>query len=164
MTILHKRPLWNTSKKILGSKTFFSTMAPIIDICFGPSWFRNRFLGVTPSTAEMSNSVWATFFTLTLLSTWIENGIVGFSFIGYRPNMVARQFDFSQMLPNLLYSWENDIYWSERKFFLTEYRDCMAFSHHQVLELPTFHFQPSFFLTVEFNNWWMSYFQGYFYE
>ncbi|KAI5439016.1 hypothetical protein KIW84_024670 [Lathyrus oleraceus] len=46
------------------------------------------------SNAAMSNSVWATFFTPTLLSTRIETGTSGFGFIGYQPNMVARQLGF----------------------------------------------------------------------
>ncbi|KAI5397383.1 hypothetical protein KIW84_063265 [Lathyrus oleraceus] len=70
-------------------KTFVSTMTLFADRCFGPSWFRNRFLDVTPSAAAMSNSVWATYLTSTLLSTRIETGTVGFAFIGYHPNLVA---------------------------------------------------------------------------
>lgn len=112
----------------------------------------------------MSNSIWAAFLTLTLCSTRIETRTAGFGFIGYQPCLVDRKFGFSQMLSCSLYSWKNDICWSERKFTQMEYRDYMAFARSQVLELPTFHFQPSFFLTVEFDNWWTGYFQGRFFE
>lgn len=94
----------------LESKTFVSTMASFMDMCFGPSWFQNRFPGVTPSVVATSNSVWEAFLNLTLLSTRIQSGTAGFGFIGYQPNLVARQFSFSQMLQSSLYSWENDIY------------------------------------------------------
>lgn len=40
----------------------------------------------------------------------------------------------------------------------------MEFTRQQVLELPNFQLQPSFFFIVEFNNWWMNYFQGHFSE
>lgn len=135
-------------------------MAPFVDRYVDPSWFRNRFHGVTPSVAAMSNSIWAYFLTLTLLSTWIETGTTCFRFIIYQYNSVARQFGFSQMLPKSLCTWENDICWSERKFSAQEYRDCMAFVRQQVLELPTSHLQISFYPTIEFDNWWLNYFQG----
>lgn len=40
-------------------------MAPFMDRCVGPTWFRNKFPGVTPHAVAMLNSVWATFLTPT---------------------------------------------------------------------------------------------------
>lgn len=37
-------------KLFVESTTFASTMAPFVDRCVGPSWFKNRFPGVSPST------------------------------------------------------------------------------------------------------------------
>lgn len=118
-------------------------MAPFVDRCAGPTWFRNIYPDVTPKATAMSNSLWSAFFTPTLLSTRIKTGTDGYGFNGYHPNLVARQFGSSQMFPCSLYSWEDDICWSERKFTLREYRECMAFARQQILELPTFCFQPS---------------------
>lgn len=87
-------------------------MAPFMDRCFSPSWFRNMSHGVTLLAATTSNSVWVTFLTSTLHSTQVEIVSDGFGFIGYQANLVARNFGFRQMLPSSLYSWENDIYWS----------------------------------------------------
>lgn len=130
-----------------------------MDRCVGPSWFRNRFPVATPSAAAMSNSIWEAFLTLTLLSIHIVTD--GFSFMGYQPNLVATKYGFSQMSPSLLYTWKDDIFWSERKFTTQEYIYCLVFTSQQVLG-PTFHFQSSFYLTVEFNNWWTNYFQSHF--
>lgn len=71
-------------------KTFVSTKAPFVDRRVGPTWFWNRFLGVTPPDAAILNSIWASFLTHTLISTQIETGIVGFGFISYQHNLVAR--------------------------------------------------------------------------
>lgn len=117
----------------LESITFVSIMTPFVDRCVDPTWFQNWFPDVTPSTATMSNFVWATFLTPTLLFTRIETGIIGFSFIGYRPNLVARKFGFSEMLSKSLYTREDNICWSERKFSIQEYKECMAFVRQQVL-------------------------------
>lgn len=54
-------------------------MAPFIDGRVGLTWFRNRFPGGTPSAAAMLKSFFC------------------------QPNLVARQFGFSQILPMSLY-------------------------------------------------------------
>lgn len=112
----------------LESKAFVSTMAHFVDRCVGPTWLQNRFPGVTTLVVAMSNSGWEAFLTPTLLTTRIETGTVDLGFIGYQPNLVAKQFGLSQMLSRSLYSWENDICWLERKLYALEYMDCMSFT------------------------------------
>lgn len=85
----------------LESTTFVSTMTHFVDRCISPTWFQNRFTGVTLEATTMSKSVRVVFFTPTLLSTRIETGIVGFGYIGYQPNLVAKQLGFIQMLSTL---------------------------------------------------------------
>ena len=104
-------------------------MAPFVDQCVGSSWFSNRFLGVTPSSAAILNVVWVVFSTPTLLSTRTETGSTNFGFISYQPNLVAMQFGFSQMLPKSLYTWENDICGLEINNFVQEYGYYMSFQH-----------------------------------
>lgn len=148
----------------LESTIFYSTMAHFVDRCVDPSWFRNRFPGVSPSTIVTSNFVWEAFMTPTLLSTRIEDGTPNYGFVGYQPNLVAIQFGFSQMLPCSLYIHEDDICWSERRFTIADYKACALFYRKQLLELPTFQFQQSFFMTVEYYNWWTQYFNSHFKE
>ncbi|KAI5429080.1 hypothetical protein KIW84_033900 [Lathyrus oleraceus] len=74
----------------LDSPVFDGSMDPFMDLLIGPSWLRNRFLDVSPSSATMSNLVWAAFLTPTLLSTRIEVGAPGYGFVGYQPILVAK--------------------------------------------------------------------------
>lgn len=87
---------------------FVSTMAPFVDRNFGSTWFRNMFPGVTPVVA-MSNYIWASFLTPSLLPTRIEPGTHDLGLTGYQPNLGARNFEFSQTVSKLLYTWEDDI-------------------------------------------------------
>lgn len=148
----------------LESTIFTLTMAPFVDRCAGPPLFRNRFPWVSPSAATMSNSVWETFLTPTLLSTRIKIGTFGYSFVNYKLNLVARKFGFSQMLSCSLYVHEDNICWSKRRFTIADYKAYTSSSRNQVLELPTFQFQQSFFMTIEYHNWWTRYLNSHFIE
>ncbi|KAI5441968.1 hypothetical protein KIW84_011145 [Lathyrus oleraceus] len=154
---LVSRILLKYIERFLKTKVFDATMAPFLDRLVCPSWLRNKFLGSSPSTAAMSNAVWVTFLTLTILSSRVEVGTPGYGFAGYQPNLLTRQLGCSQFQLSSLYVWEEDICWSERKFNHEEFKACIKFARSQVLKLSTFAFFLSFNITVEFHNWWMGY-------
>lgn len=146
------------------STIFVSTMAPFVDQCVGPSWFRNIFPGMSLSTPTMLNSAWASFFTTSLLSTRIKIGTPWYGIVGYQPKLVAKWFGFNQLLPHTLYTRDTEICWYERKFIIEDYKACTVFACNQVLTLPTFQFPRSFYMTVQYHNWWTQYFEGHFPE
>lgn len=78
--------------------------------------------------------------------------------MNYQPNLVARQFGISQMLPKSLVSHSSDIVWAGRQLNADNHVACLKFHEKtQQLELPVFKFQHSFFTTKDFDKWWNAY-------
>lgn len=61
-------PIENTFMRYISmyikTKVFVVTMAPFVNQCVGPGWFRNRFVGFTLTVVVEGNAIWETFLTL----------------------------------------------------------------------------------------------------
>lgn len=121
------------------ANTFHQGMAPFHARKFGPSWFTNPFLALTPRTAVQPGLIWRAFLTPTLLSSRLEaNTSTSFGLVSYQPNLVARQFGLSQLLPNSFFHHTQDIMWAGRLINQKVYQERLAFAKMQALELPSF--------------------------
>lgn len=137
---------------------FVPGMAPFADQSFGPKWFKDIFLRDFPQAATQSNVVWRAFFTPMLLSFRVEAGSKGYGFMSYQPNLVARQFGLSQMVPKPLVSHVTNIVWYGRSLNSEDHKACLRFyKSTQQYELPVFKFQQSFFTTTDSDEWWADY-------
>lgn len=106
---------------------FAPGMAPFADRNFGPKWFKDPFPDSSPQSGAQSNVIWRAFLTPTLLSYKIEPGLKGFSFMIYQPNVVARQFGLSQMVPKPLVSHDIDIVWIGQTLTADDHKACLHF-------------------------------------
>lgn len=137
---------------------FVPGMDPFVDRSFGPKWFKNPFPGDSPQVVVLSSAVWREFFTTMMLSFRIEAGSKGYGFMSYQPNLVARQFGLSQMLPKSSVSHSTDNVWTGRPLDFKGHKACLKFHKStQRLELPAFEFQQSFLTNKEFDEWWFDY-------
>lgn len=121
-------------------------MAPFVDRTIGPNWFRNKFTGVSHIFAT-SIVFWEAFLTPTLLSTRIKLGTHGLGFTSYQPNLMAKQFGLSQMIPTSLYNWSYNICWFEIK--LTPKNIEIAWCSNIINSL---NYQLSHFSTLSFQQ------------
>lgn len=97
------------------------------------------------------------------MSFRIEVGSKGYGFMSYQPNLVARQFGLSQMLPKSLVSYPPDIVWAGLQLNFEGHKTCLKFHKStQRLKLPVFKFQQSFLTTKYFDKWWSEYHRQYF--
>lgn len=140
------------------ANTFHQGMAPFCKREFGPSWFTAPF--PSPSgkviTVEM---VWRAFLTSTFLSTRLEANVSSsFGVVGYQPNLVARQFGLSHPVPDSIFQDPRDVMWAGRQINLKVYNDRLAFARMRALELPSFPFSTSFYVSRGFKRWWASYY------
>lgn len=136
--------------------TFFVPgMTFFVDQNFGLTWFKNPFPDDSPQAAALSNTVWRAFLTHTMLSFRIETGSKGYGFMNYQPNLVARQFGLSQMLPKYLVYHSTNIVWAGRQLNFEVHKAFLKFHKStQHLDLPVFKFHQSFLTTKDFNKWW----------
>lgn len=138
---------------------FSPGMTPFADRNFGLEWSRDPFPGSSAQTAAQSNTIWRAFMTPTLLSHKIELGLKGFGFMSYQLNLVARQFGLSQMVPKPLVSHDTDVVWSGRTLTVVGHKACLYFCRStNRYELPVFRLQQSFLITIDFDEWWNSYY------
>lgn len=79
--------------------------------------------------------------------------------MSYQPNLVAHQFGLSQMVPKPLVSHDIDIVWSGRSLTIDDHKACLHLCRYtNRYELPVFRFQQSFLTTIDFDEWWNSYY------
>lgn len=79
-------------------------MATFANRKYGPSWFTKDFPASNIDQETECLAIWATFLTPRLLVDHVDDPKACIKILGYHPNLVARQFRLSQLLPKSLYS------------------------------------------------------------
>ncbi|CAI8611143.1 unnamed protein product [Vicia faba] len=75
--------------------------------------------------------------------------------MSYQPNLVAREFGLSQLLPPSLFSHPGDIVWVGRQLTAYDHQACLRLHKAtQALDLPVFPFEHSFYTSELFDQWW----------
>ncbi|MCH98819.1 hypothetical protein A2U01_0019827, partial [Trifolium medium] len=104
-------PIWQDSKTLFMKyvKIFLKfdkltkRNTPFIDRKVGPTWFREDFPATNPDNEDEVNEIWHAYLNPTVLTCRIGPFLSDLGLVGYQPNLVSRQFGFSQMRPRSLF-------------------------------------------------------------
>src|SRR6266487_208129 len=86
-------------KVFLNFDSFKPQHAPFSTRDIGPNWYTDVFPPTDPDLDDEVDELWSTYLDPTLLSCRIGSMAKNFGLIGYLPNLVSRQFGFSQIRP-----------------------------------------------------------------
>jgi hypothetical protein len=86
----------------LNLRTFKKEYAPFIERIIGPSWFVQPFPPL-PEIEEFGLAQWLAYLDPTVLSCRIGTTSKDYGLVGYFPNLVARQFGLTQLIPKSFY-------------------------------------------------------------
>src|ERR1044072_5277115 len=134
-------------------------MAPFAGRKYRPEWFRRSFPPTNSEEEAESYQIWQAFLKPTILSARLAPGDKSYSLVAYQPNMVARKFGLTQLLPRSLFLTENSVIssttsWETGAAFKKKLSDYEVRS----LKIDLFHFELSFNCTEEFHAWWKNYY------
>lgn len=82
-------------------KMFTSTMAPFASQNYGHEWFRKPFLNLSRQEENDIHDTLLTYLNPTALWTSLTSSKSGLREATYQPNLLARQFYLSQLLPKI---------------------------------------------------------------
>jgi hypothetical protein len=137
----------------LNLKTFKETYAPFIERKIGPSWFGLPFPPL-PEFEEFALRQWLAYLDPTVLSC--RTGLTGkdYGLVRYFPNLVSRQFGFTQLIPKSFYAHEQDICLGITGMTEGYFRSYLRSTEKHKYELTPFPYQNSISCTKEFQDWW----------
>lgn len=132
-------------------------MASFADKRHGSTWFKRYFSACNTTHQAESNEIRKAFPTLKLLSKIMSSKKTQLGFVGYQPNLVARQFGRFQFKPNSYFQRKKGSCLSIIEMTEESYFEILVEQAENNLELTPFEFQSSFYLTWEFETWWKDY-------
>lgn len=138
---------------------FEPSMAPFCNQTEGPEWFTRAF---TP-TEDADKSESLVLRTHFLVPRFLSVVIVGTTpgLVSYQPNLVPRKFVFCQFIPKSLFPSSDLLQNITRVRAYDVFRVDIENLWVKRLQLYSVPFQPAFYCTKEFENWWKSYFTAY---
>lgn len=122
---------------------FASTMEPFSIQIYGPEWFKRTFTSISHGSQIETLDVLVEFFKPIVLSTRMSTVKASFRLVAYHPNLVARQFGFSQFLPKSPFPKEDEIYLAT-DMPIEAYYKVFSLSRQKVINLNPFKFKTSF--------------------
>ncbi|XP_045809919.1 uncharacterized protein LOC123904282 [Trifolium pratense] len=146
-------------KIFLAIDQFKPEHAPFVKRTIGPSWFVKEIPVLNPNAEEEINETWTAYLDPTILSIRIGTLSSEYALIGYQPNLVSRQFGFSQLRPKSMYIRKKNIVLGTT-VTSTLYERYMKISRDNVYGFEPFDFNLSYYCTQEFANWWRRYFDS----
>jgi hypothetical protein len=141
-------------------KKFLSSMSPFADRVYGPEWFRRKFPPTQPLDDAESKDIWYQFLKPTLLSSSFQTGPKGLGLVAYQPNLVARQFGLSQLLPCPIFLRREDVIFAATPLSEKLFKDFLSKENNKTLGLDFFFFEPTFICTMEFDKWWATHYKA----
>jgi hypothetical protein len=127
---------------------------PFVKRTVGPAWFKRPFPATNPNEEEDTKNVWTMFLNPTILSSrqGIERRHLGL--VGYQPNLVARQFGFSQFRPKSLFKNKDEIVLGNSGMSVEYFERRLKLADEKSYKLTPVAFEISQFCTYEFATWW----------
>ncbi|MCI20129.1 hypothetical protein A2U01_0041290, partial [Trifolium medium] len=125
---------------------------PFIERKVGPTWFREDFPANNPDNEDEVNEIWHAYLDPTVLSCRIGTFLSDLGLVGYQPNLVSRQFGFSQLRPKSLFEASKNIclgYSGISEKFYNKYLNMTAENKYH---LNPFSYTNSCYCTKEFTE------------
>ncbi|PNX64117.1 hypothetical protein L195_g053852, partial [Trifolium pratense] len=144
-------------KIFLAIDQFKPEHAPFVKRPVGPHWFVEELPVLNPDVEEEVNEAWTSYLDPTILSIRIGTLASEYGLVGYQPNLVSRQFGFSQLRPKSMYLRKKNIVLGTT-VTSTLYEKYLKVSRDHIYGFEPFDFNLSFYCTQEFANWWRRYF------
>lgn len=126
----------------------------------GPTWFREPFPSPNAEKEKYIRGILMECFQLDPLWTRLSIGGRGIRLDTYQPNLVAKQFGLSQLLPKSLIPQEDCVFISIDNSCEENLTKCLNIFKDKPFYLPSFNFFLSFHCMEEFEDWWQSYYQS----
>src|SRR3954471_13965103 len=138
---------------------FDPSMAPFVHRIIGPEWFTRKFPPTSQDQQTESMEIWEAFLTPRLLSQRLRPSKGQCTLMCYQPNLVSRQFGLTQITPKCLYEKRNHMCF--HTLYLTE-EECerKINKYIGVTNLSPIPFEPSFYSTPDFHQWWTEYYSS----
>ncbi|MCI06086.1 hypothetical protein A2U01_0027141, partial [Trifolium medium] len=133
--------------------------APFVKRTVGPYWFVEEFPVLNLDLEEEVNDIWTAYLDPTVISCRIGTQASEYGLVGYQPNLVSRQFGFSQFRPRSMYLRKKNIVLGTT-VSAQLYNDYMVVANSNVYGLEPFDYNISHFCTQEFANWWNQYYSS----
>ncbi|XP_058748016.1 uncharacterized protein LOC131620851 [Vicia villosa] len=138
---------------------FDPSMAPFVHRIIGPEWFTRKFPPTSQDQQIESMEIWEAFLTPRLFSHRLRPSKGQCILMCYQPNLVSRQFGLAQITPKCLYEKRNHMCF--HTLYLTE-EECerKINKYIGVTNLSPISFEPSFYSTPDFHQWWTEYYSS----
>src|SRR4051812_8359149 len=136
---------------------FDPSMAPFVHRTKGPEWFTQKFPPTSQDQQTELMEIWASFLTPRLFLHRLRPSKGQCTLVCYQPNLVSRQFGLVQIKPKCLYEKRSHICF--HTLYLSE-EECekKVNRYAGVTKLSPIPFEPSFYCTPDFHQWWTDYY------
>ncbi|XP_058755341.1 uncharacterized protein LOC131628527 [Vicia villosa] len=136
---------------------FSPSMAPFVQRTVGPEWFTRRFPAMSPNQQTESVIIWEAFLTPRLFYHRLRPSKGQCVLLCYQPNLVSRQFGLVQIKPKCLYEKRNHMCLHTLYLAEDECESKIA-RYTGVTNLSPVPFEPAFYSTPDFQQWWTDYY------
>ncbi|KAI5445131.1 hypothetical protein KIW84_013400 [Lathyrus oleraceus] len=135
-------------------------MAQFSNRQYGNTWLRNPFTHLSPNKEREIHDILLECFQPAPLWTKSTSSRTGIRVVSYQPNLVARKFSLSKLIPKSLIPEEDVILFSTDEPSEKWLKSCKDFFGEKNMVLNCLEFSLSFHCTKEFKDWWSLYYQG----
>lgn len=117
-------------------------MTPFVSWSYRPNWFKMAFPASSHEDEREIHDTWMEFFKPFISLTRISTAIIRFRMAAYYPNLVVKQFVFSQFLPKSFFAKEESIFLAADEQNEEWYQNCWNFYTKKAVHLNPFEFLP----------------------
>ncbi|XP_057448031.1 uncharacterized protein LOC130739675 [Lotus japonicus] len=133
-------------------KHYRPSFSPYSKASRGPFWLRNSYPNACDPTSPKEHHVtlWRTILSPRVLTVGFASN--DYTLCGYNPQLLSRQFGFSQALPNTLFDKSLVLYPATIKK-ASAFDTTVHFYNKKLLKLSPFNYAPSYYATNAFKTW-----------
>jgi hypothetical protein len=138
--------------------TFKREHAPFVDRKVGHTWFIEEFPTTNVDNEDDITKFWSAFLDPAILSCRIGKDAKSYGLVGYHPNLVSRQFGFSQIVPKSFYLRVKDVCLGYCGISEKRFKAFLKLSEDNKYEIHPFPYTISYYCSKGFADWWERYY------
>jgi hypothetical protein len=138
--------------------TFKREHAPFVQRKVGPTWFIEEFPTTNVDNEDDITKFWSAFLDPAILSCRIGKDAKSYGLVGYHPNLVSRQFGFSQIVPKSFYLRVKDVCLGYCGISEKRFKAFLKLSEDNKYEIHPFPYTISYYCSKGFADWWERYY------
>ncbi|MCI09893.1 hypothetical protein A2U01_0030984, partial [Trifolium medium] len=133
---------------------------PFLKRQIGPAWFKQNFPATNPDDEEEINEILLAFLNPTILSSQLGVTKTYLGLVGYQPNLVVRQFGFSQFIPKSLFQQKSEIVLGNSGMDEAYFDRRLKAVDKETYQINPFPYEISHYCTLGYAKWWSLYYEG----